>query len=369
MKTFFSIDDAVKTPMESDRVFIIANERIRKDGGIGRCYTVFPSFNHFVKDRDKYPHCHEIIADHCNNEPNIGGRLTFDFDIEDVTPPKDFKAQVEATIELIAIECMKDVDPQLFVYVWSTSPNPKKVSKHLTVKNCYFVNWIPMSKLFYKHFTRVWDETYTWISGNDLVDSQIARNRGTLRMVGSKKIGGNVLTLDDEEHGLQDALIRIYNPAVKKYEQHVNVDQLLPLPSKINMDGASACNTVSLCLTDSYAPKYPDALEQEIPKEIYDMALEIFMGLKPMKGVFAKRNINGPFIYLNRLKKAKCLMSTKIHEKEHACLIIRINEYTNDYEVRFKCFRGEKCNSKRKTVLIASINHFTQIPEVLLDFD
>lgn len=204
---YFSIEDAIKAPINSRTVFIIANERITKTGHIGRYYTIFPTFKEFLKNREKYKHCHEILVDHNNNKPNPSGRLVFDFDIKtndeenslknEIVVPKNFKKQIENIIIDVIESYFNGVDVNKIEFIWSTSQNPKKISKHLTVKNLYFDDWINMSKIFYQLFCILWDNTYLWIKSDKLIDFQIVRNRGSLRMVGSSKIGGNPLIFDN----------------------------------------------------------------------------------------------------------------------------------------------------------------------------
>jgi hypothetical protein len=67
IKNVYSLNDAINCEMETTNVFIIANERKKKDGGIGRYYTIFPSYKSFTKRRDKYLNCHELLVDHKNN--------------------------------------------------------------------------------------------------------------------------------------------------------------------------------------------------------------------------------------------------------------------------------------------------------------
>ena len=101
------------------------------------------------------------------------------------------------------------------------SPNPNKFSKHLTVKNCYFDDWIKMSKVFYKLFCIIWDEKYLWIKSHHLIDMQIVRNKASLRMVGSSKLDGKALKFDNDKHVLTDSLIRIYQKKLREAEQLV----------------------------------------------------------------------------------------------------------------------------------------------------
>ena len=133
----FSIDDAINVPMDTKTVFIIANERTTKKGHIGRYYMVFPSFKFFLKNRNKYKHCHEILIDHKNNETNCAGRLVFDFDIKTSETglnglpkkiPDNFKEIIENTVYEVIEKYFNNVDSDKFVFVWSTSSNPNKFS-------------------------------------------------------------------------------------------------------------------------------------------------------------------------------------------------------------------------------------------------
>ena len=202
MSVFFNINDAINSNIiDSKHIFIIANERTKKDGSIGRSYKMFKNYDFFLKHREKYQHCHEIFVDHTNNTPNIAGRLVFDFDIkydDNIVIPKDFKKQIKMVILKIINSFYKNIDTDILVFVWSSCENNNKLSKHLTVKNIYFENWIPMIKIFYQLFSKMWDQEYKWILSDKLIDQQIIRKNASLRMVGSKKIGGNILKLHNQ---------------------------------------------------------------------------------------------------------------------------------------------------------------------------
>nr|URM62083.1 DNA primase small subunit [Mimivirus sp.] len=222
VEKFYKLDDAINSKINSNTVFILANERIAKDGNIGRYYVVFPSFKLFLKNREKYPNCHEIFVNHINNKIDQAGRLVFDFDIkyeQNIKIPKNFKQQIQDTIYNVVTNYYNHVNPEILEFVWSSSQNPKKLSKHLTVKNMYFDNWIIMSKIFYKLFCSEWDRKYLWISSSKLIDFQIVRNKASLRMVGSTKIDGTPLVFDDNIYSLSDSLIRIYLKNQRDKEQ------------------------------------------------------------------------------------------------------------------------------------------------------
>jgi len=197
MSIFFNLNEAINCDNDGDEPFIIANERSSRDGHIGRSFKVLDGFEEFIKHRSRYPHCHELLVDHIRIKPERSyGRLVFDFDIEakyddeNFVPP-NFKEQIEEIILKTIDNYYQEVDITKLCFVWSSSVNPKKCSKHLTVKNFCFYNWLVMCKKFYKLFQKTWKESsYTWIGEDKLIDSQVVRRHGSLRMVGSSKIGG-----------------------------------------------------------------------------------------------------------------------------------------------------------------------------------
>lgn len=353
---YFSIEDAIKAPINSRTVFIIANERITKTGHIGRYYTIFPTFKEFLKNREKYKHCHEILVDHNNNKPNPSGRLVFDFDIKtndeenslknEIVVPKNFKKQIENIIIDVIESYFNGVDVNKIEFIWSTSQNPKKISKHLTVKNLYFDDWINMSKIFYQLFCILWDNTYLWIKSDKLIDFQIVRNRGSLRMVGSSKIGGNPLIFDNENHKLTDSLIRIYFKKQKEEEQLITKNNI----NKSVFDNVLCQDITEISGQISELSFKPKKIENPVYKnEIYEKAYEIYNTIN--HGVFKMGKINGTILSLIRIKANKCLLSGKLHEQENAFLVIIKRDH--EYSVRFGCYRF--CY-KKKTEFIGSIS-------------
>ena len=225
---YYNFQDVINADLSSKKCFIIANEYKKKSGTVGRYFTIFPDFKMFLKNRKLFPYCHEILVDHKNNIPDKSGRLVFDFDVNYIIVggyiPNNFKDQIESTILEVVFKYFKNVDLSKIIFIWSSSENTNKLSKHLTVKNIYFEDWVAMTKIFYDLFIKMWKETYDWILASNLIDNQIARNNGSLRMVGSKKVDGNILTFDDKCYKLEDSLIRIYKTKNKHREQIISIE-------------------------------------------------------------------------------------------------------------------------------------------------
>lgn len=366
---YYSIKDAIDAPIEGSKAFIIANERLTRNGGVGRYYSVFPSFKLFLKNRDKFPHCHEIIVDHNNSTPNPSGRLVFDFDIKGIKVPSVFRKQIEEVIITVLRKYFIKVDIKKLVFVWSSSDNPTKISKHLTVKHLYFDDWIKISKIFYKLFCIVWDSKYEWIKSSDLVDSQIVRKHASLRMVGSSKINGYPLTFDNSRHTLTDSLIRIYCKKTRRSEQTITIDNIADgvLANVLEMDTESKQSQFKF---KHFGLSKFDPSNASLDKSIFEAAFDIYNKILP--NVFAMGKIRGNVLSLIRQAPASCLLSGRFHEHENSYILIyqdsinnTLSDHTEDsdsigtdtddtiyYNIRFGCYRN--CG-KQRTISIGKI--------------
>jgi len=336
----YTIQGAISANIESDTVFILSNERIKKDKSVGRYYTVFPSFKSFLSVREMYKHCHEILLDHENNKKNPSGRLVFDFDIKSEYIPHDFKNQIENTVYEVVNTYMKNIDTDKFKFIWSTSENPKKFSKHLTVKNMCFDNWILMSSSFYKLFCEIWDRTYTWIESKNLIDFQIIKKNTSLRMVGSSKINGNILKFDDPSDKLEDSLIRVYLSRQRKIEQMVTKNNFI----------SSVFDNILKPIAKKF---YYHGLNYEEPQyffddDVYRMAYLSFDKVCP--NVFRVRKSDNGKIQLLRKKSSKCILCKKIHDSENAWLRVLLDDEM--YTVHFHCYR----NYEKQSLYIGSLS-------------
>ncbi len=366
----YSLSNAINADINAEYPFIIAHERKKKSGLIGRCYILFESFEQFIKNRDKYPHAHEILCMHknissnpkCTNENGYShGRLVFDFDIESKYNgleyvPDDFHQNVESMIILIIEKYYLDIDILKLKFVWSSCINPKKFSSHLTVKNFCFENWITMMKKFYEIMSIEWNHTYNWISADKLFDHQIIRNNATLRMVNSCKIGGNMLTLNNPKDKFNDSLIRIYIPKKYSKEQIIkHSDHNWDVICKVICDNVVI--PTKQIFFDKHILRNTLSVDPVYNSEIYDLAFELIQKIKP--NVFKKGRVRGKYLSLLRIKPAECILSNKVHEKENGFLYIK-EHYDLEYIVEFGCFR--KCsnilNESKYTCSIGKIiNH------------
>ena len=348
---YYKICDAQNCEIIGNTPFIIANE-YKSTNGVGRYFTVFPNFRTFLKNRNKYPHCHELLVDHVNKTPDLSGRLVFDFDIPkkiciDNQLPKKFEHYIQKTIIRVIDKYMENIDIDIIDFVWSDSKNKIKYSKHLTVKNIYFDNWIECSKIFYKLFCNIWDKETGNFSHNmnngkkilkssDIVDQQIVKKNGSLRMVGSKKIDGNKLKFYDKKYKLEDSLIRIYN---NKIEQRVQITNFINHEKYIDKNPENDIHVYEI--DDKNIVKHNNYNGKTYPNEYYLKAFDIFNKKYPNIFVYRlfdkKLQIDKNILPLNRKiigkKKIseKCIISGKIHESDGGYLVletVNCNDYT-----------------------------------------
>lgn len=320
MTSFYSLDEAKTCNIEGKRPFIIAEEKRRCDGSIGRIFTVFSSFYNFLEERDEHPHCHEIIADHVNTLPLECGRLVFDLDRENYYNeneyvPKGFQSQFEDLVMKVITKYYTGVDLSRIEFVWMTSPNLKKYSKHLVVKNFSFRHWLTMAKDFYKLLEIEW--SFEWCKIDEIIDLQIIRKSGSLRMAGSSKIGGSVIKIDRPEFDLEDSLIRIYRKSYRKDEQIIEPEQMI---HRFPVQEAKK-KFRSICQ------------ETTVPEGEFKVAYSEIEKTYP--GIFQPGRITGNYMTLTRVKESICPFSDKLHERIDGFLEI------TDHVVRFGCYR--KC--------------------------
>jgi hypothetical protein len=346
-KKFFKLDDAINCDLKTKTAFIISNEIIKRNGNVGRYFTVFPSFTKFIQTRDEYNHCHEILVDHVNNKPNLGGRLVFDLDIKMLDIPGDLKNQMEHVILGVIDKYFHNVDTSRLEFIWSTSDNPNKISKHLTVKHFYFDNWKKMMLIFYKLFRKEWDYNISWANSKSIIDTEIIRNRGSLRMVGSSKIGGSVLTFDNPRHKLMDSLIRIYYGNLRRKEQTVSESNLIS--GVLEREISDQCRGISLYTTGRPC----EEVEPIYDNVVYKKAFELYSSISP--GTFEMGKINGNIISLRRIRPDQCILSGRQHESENGYIIVSLE--TDFYVVKFGCYR--RCVDKKLHIIgTISVNNY-----------
>lgn len=351
-QTYYNIDDAVNCVIQSETPYIIANDRLKLNGTLGRYFKVFKSFDAFMQKRLLYVNSHEILLNHSVVKNKLShGRLVFDFDIDkkyganNNFVPDTFEDDIEECVMATIMRYYRKVNLTIIEFVWSTSPNANKYSKHLTVKNFCFSNWVEMCKLFYKLFKHMWDDetkntSSELINGVNLIDFQVVRKSASLRMVGSCKINGSVLTLDNKtKYNLVDSLIRpidISNEQLVTCANHrlnlISSDLEIELDEENNNNGVTTIKTKLTTLNNTSG-----ILPAEFPLAVYAKGFDMINALTP--DIFTKGKINGVYLTLLRSKEGCCILSGKIHERENSFIqLTRVKPHK--YNVYFGCYRG-----------------------------
>lgn len=247
---------------------------------------------------------------YCNNAHEViigdrGGRIVFDFDIKvDIPDEPVFKQKIEMLIRRTLMKHYRsNIDLRRLRYVWLHSPNENKTSKHLIVKHGYFVRrWAAQLKQFYKLFKKEYEaEPFDWISSDDLIDHQVARKNGSMRMPLNSKLGGSKMIFDEpNKFKFFDGLIQPLQPSL---EQQI---PLYDIPIKVK-------TCVTHCSSDIQIP------ESLIPK-----------GFKLGKK-------DGNIVQLIRTCSSECPISGRVHDSDNACLIL------NGNNIIFYCYRDKEC--------------------------
>ena len=187
-----------------------------------------------------------------------------------------------------------------------------------------------------------------WADFDDLIDSQIIRKNGTLRMVGSCKLGKNsYLELDNPaKYSFEDSLIRIYDHELFNLEKKVkwtNHDMEL-INSKIP-DAKQKTTIINYKYKDDI--KWDNSKQYDI--EIFKEAFKLINDIQP--GIFNPGKINGAFMTLSRIKSAPCFFSQKVHDNIDGFIKIRYDEEKKIYDVILGCYRKNQCSERYTTVL------------------
>lgn len=305
--------------------------------GTGYCvrYRLFKSFETFLQKRSDFDTQHEILACHCSAGHRTDGRLVFDLDFTGRTTI-DFGTwhRIEEVIVETVDYLYNVIRSDTLEFVWSTSDNPNKISKHLTVKNLVFDNWIEMSKQFYARFITRWNALYPDLPAFEFVDTQIARSNASLRMIGNYKPNKqSLLKLDNDNYTFVDSLIRPPK-CYLEYEQKVKVHNLrYPLlinPKSFWVKPKLSDKKVIRAKT-LQADKCPSDLMGKINQIITKHAnlLEFAQGIK-----LQIMEDGTPTLQLRRGCISVCPQCKRPHEGDNA--YIKIKETTFTYH----CFRN-----------------------------
>lgn len=314
---------------ECDKISVVNGEMMKKNYE----YIGFKDIEEYISMMDKFPHSHEVLYENYNTEMSMIARLAFDIDIKDKSKIyKGFQDDFEDTICNTIEEFYSILDYPLFYpkvynklnFVWTTSLNEKKYSKHLIVKGFSFLNnWAKQLKIFYTCMNnRIMSHPNLSKMNCEIIDMQLSRRNAMLRMPLNRKIGGNPLIFDDSKYSFYDGLMRVYRVEDMKNEILITEkDYVMHKMLKIPV-------LRQLFLGES---KY--IMKDDVTEENIKDAIKRFE--KYNNGVFKIGQIKGCYINLLRLKSSECLISKdKKHDSENSFLII-----CNEGKVKYSCRR------------------------------
>ena len=374
---YFTLQQAVKHKTQGGLIpFLVAHEcrETYKDacGTVRektRTYYAFESVDHFLSKLENFPHSHEVIWDRLSTNRQQG-RLIFDFDFE--TPwagigqnfvPVGFEKKIEDLIVKTFDKFYVGVDTQRFVFVWLVSDTEKKWSKHLIVKNAFFVSdWKLQCSVFYSLMLSIAEEEHIFSipSLEKLIDIQVPRTNGTMRICGCSKIGGKVLMLESPQDAtVYDTFVQIFRYKDLKSEQEIKdinlkkgmlTDMFHKDPEKV-MKSRFLKDACIKCYVD--LSMYYDGSCLELTAHQIQDAFQTFntyykhhLEVKK-QDVFSLGKTVQSVILLNRLRPAPCMLSGTVHDSENAFLIVNESGV-----IHFYCRRDCRDSSGNKGMMI-----------------
>lgn len=309
---------------------------VGEEVGHGRRFLIFRDVEDYLSKIEYYNHCHEyVLKRQWNPSAKLQGRLVFDFDIpSSVKVPSSFRMDFEELVRDTADRYMINIESEKFIFVWMHSPNPKKTSYHLIVKNCLFVDeWVDQMKEFYQLLIAEAgrSEKFEWIESSKLIDTQIAHNNASLRMLHNSKIGGSPLELvDPDSFNFYDSLIVIRRKQDLIEEQGISFANMI-LPQDTRDDEGNDI--------EADDEQFDEAMSQ---LETFDSEIS---------QSFRLRCRNRCFFTLDRVKPSKCLVSGRYHGDVYGTggkgdnAYIRVDKFGRYW---FGCFRDCRIGNKRE---------------------
>lgn len=340
-KKFYTLDSAKKFSIENGYNFIISHEcKIPYMDGENikyreRDFIVFKNISNYIENMKKFPYSHELILESNNSMIGTSGRLVFDFDFKKKHYNNNFvndtfESDIEDLIKIVIDKYYININLEKLIFVWLTSQNKDKYSKHLIVKNFYFIDdWVKQLKIFYIIFIYESKKIckFTYIKDEEIIDTQLARKNASLRMPYNKKYEKENQLIFDKNYSFIDGLIKIYDINELAKEQIISIEE----QNIKQMKKISECNKIlEIKETLENDIKLINNYEAEFMYNKYLQYNESFNYDQYYKYIGFENNI----VILKRIKSGKCLICNREHDSENAYLI----KY-ND-KIYFKCRRN-----------------------------
>ncbi len=335
----YNLDYAKNARARAGPKSILVAEEYKKDNGdFGRRYIIF-------KDIDKLEDCieekeccyNEIITDRNNGKIPQIGRLSFDIDITEKTfidneykfVHNTFKEDFENSIIETFDEYYININTEVFIFIWqNTDHRDKKYSKHLIVKNAYFVDeWAKQSKIFYALLEKIMKNNSHFDLEGKPIDHSFPKKNTSLRLLGCSKINGNPLLLDDDYNiEYSDCIVQVLD--MKREKNPIHLTDLKFEKAYLSIDDKTKH---TLEIVSGFREEYDN---EEIDDETVEKALDLFKKCKDES--LSYRNIVSGYINLTRKSSGACLVnSERIHDNDGAYITV-----SKKGKVYFYCRRG-----------------------------
>lgn len=333
IRKFFTLKHAME--YRKSPAVIIAQEcdqEYIRDGVIAkrtREYLVFKSMAAYYELINKYPHCHEVI--HRDTDGLVTGRIIFDFDFKTSKIKDDFMFSIEQTVIDTFNTFYVDVPVSQIEFVWQrTEHQSGKYSRHLTIKGLDLSkDWVIQLRIFYDLFEMVARNSgrFEYITEEDLIDKQVARENATMRMPLNSKLGGKPLIFLDNKYNFFDGLVtqHIYDDIVGDYainEDNYNMEAIKDIKYLYKkyfvVEEKPSINPI-VCSMPSITSR-----------------LRSIMLMPKFKNIFEVNKITDNRIDLIRKNSSICPISGRRHDNDNAFLIWDIKER----KFMFFCRRG-----------------------------
>lgn len=335
MRYAFTLESIIEMIPLYSNPFIVQEELVSDEGG--RRYLIFKDLNEYIRNLQFYNTCHEVLINK-DSDSDIMGFFALDIDLPLMKDNSWYK-DIEYAIAKVLYKQYNHIPP-IVRYIWLTSGNSTKTSRHLLVQDIILTHWREQMHYIIPHLKSL---LRTPLS--DGIDDGIYRKSGSLRLPLNSKVKNGIkgvpLTFDEpNKYNFRDGLIqirkdniatisksKIYSPSMYK-QSFIETPYIKPIiSSKIEFNSTLPNKSDINKVIDTW---------NTYTKGI-DTGLEI-------------GEIQDDVIFIKRVKSGKCLISSKVHDSIGGILFISNNPYT----VKFHCFR--KCMRNNKKCITISNN-------------
>jgi hypothetical protein len=284
-----------------------------------RMYIVFNGISEYLNSR--YRTCHEVFisGDGWSSDNDIIAHPAFDIDAELGSLPNHWQDILEDdiidTLSYLYPKREKEIRDILSDrnnFVWLSSANTTKISRHLVISGITFSQWRWSSIILFRELKKK----------HSYIDDLIARPAGSLRLPLNSKVGGEPLKFQKSIHNFEDGLILIH-------EENSHTVGVLLMPGDIDTRFLSMKDIVDKPSRNSVRERDDEDIDEDVCVQCFHI-----LDKQYSTGLVLGEENNG-FLSLTRERPGICPISGRIHDSLGAYI------FTRDNKVFFGCHR--KC--------------------------